>query len=109
MVMTMMRAGSRVVLIRMSPLTMTNEVRMGMAAMWKAIIGNVPRRVGLDHFRLGDGGHPSRTTQPSLVFTLLLPEIIILSIVRNGEITIMSGEGPWGTKRSAASTEGEPH
>ena len=81
MLMVMMRTGNRVVLIRMSPLTMTSEVRMRMAAVWNATINNVPGRVGLDYFRSGDGGHAGRTTQPSLVLTLLLPRIVILSIV----------------------------
>jgi hypothetical protein len=69
------------VLIRMSPLTVTGEVRVRVAAVWNATINNVPRRVGLNYFRSGDGSHPCRTAQSSLVLTLLLPRIFILSIV----------------------------
>ena len=79
--MVMIRAGTSVVLIRMSPLTTTSEVRMGMGAVWNATIHNVPRRVGLDYFRSGDGSHPGRTAQPPLVLALLFPPVVILSIV----------------------------
>ena len=105
----MMRIGTRVALIRMSPLTMTSEVRMRMAAVWKTAIDNVARRVDLNYIRLRDGSGPGRTAEPSLVLTLLLAQIIILPIVRDGEIAIVSGEGSRGSEGSAAGAEGEPH
>jgi hypothetical protein len=77
-VMVMM---SSVVLIRMSPLATASKVRMRVAAVRNTTIDNVPRRAGLDDFLPGDGSHPGRTAQPSLVLTLLLPHFIILSIV----------------------------
>ena len=77
----MIRAGTSVVLIRMTPLTTTSEVRVRMAAVWNATIHNVARGVGLDYFGSRDGSHPGRTAQPPLVLTLLLPHVVIFSIV----------------------------
>lgn len=100
--MVMVRASAGVILIRMSPLTMTSKLRMRMTAMGYAPINNVAGGMGLDCLLAWDWGCPGRTAEPSLVFTLLVAHII-LSIVRNGKVTIMSGEGPW---RSQGGTVG---
>ena len=105
--MVMIRAGSSVVLIRMSPLATTSKVGVRMAAVRNATIDNVSRRMRLDHFRTRDGSHPGRTAEPSLVFTLLLSHVVILSIVGNGEVAIVEGTG--GSQRGAVSAEGKPH
>ena len=90
--MVMMRAGSSGILIRMSPLTVTSELRMRVAPMWEVPIDNVAGRTGLDH----GGGHSGRTTKPSLVLTLLFAPIFVLSVVGDGEVSIVGGEGPRG-------------
>lgn len=76
-----MGAGSGVVLIRMSPLTVTGDVKMRVAAVWNITVDNVPRRVGENYFQAGAGSHPGRAAEPSLVLTLLLTWVVILSIV----------------------------
>lgn len=104
--MVMMRTGAGRVLIRMSPLTMTGKVRMGITTVGNALIDNVARRVGLDYFRSGDGGHPGWTAESALVLALLVASVGILSIVGNDEVAITSGEGPrGGGQRGAASAE----
>ena len=102
-----MGASARRVLIRMTPLTVTGEVRVRMTTMGKAPIDNVARRVGLDLFRLGDRGHPGRTAESPLVLTLLFTRVAVLSIVGKDEIAVASGEGARSSQRSVVSAEGE--
>jgi hypothetical protein len=107
--MVMMGVGARMILIRMSPLTMTRELRMRMAAMWGGLVDNVARRVGLDYIRPGDWNRPGWTAESSLVFALLVARIVVLSIVRNGKVTVMSGEGTGRCQRGTVSAEGKSH
>jgi hypothetical protein len=99
--MVIMRAGSSGILIRMSPLTVTSELRMRVAPVWEVPIDNVAGRAGLDH----GGRHPGRATKSSLVLTLLLARIVVLSVVGYGEVTIVGGEGPRGRERGTISAE----
>lgn len=46
--MVMMRVGVCVILIRMSPLTVTGKLRMRVTAVWDGPIDNVARGMGLD-------------------------------------------------------------
>ena len=94
MMMVMMRTSAGMILIGMSPLTMASKLRMRMTAMGDTPINNVAGGVGLDCLRARNWSSPGGAAEPALVFTLLVAHIIILSIVRNGKVTIMSGEGP---------------
>lgn len=91
--MVMMGIRARRILIRMSPLTMTGEVRVGITAVWDALVNDVSRRMGMDEFRSRDGGHPGWTAEPSFVLTFLVAGVVIVSIVGNDEVAITSGEG----------------
>lgn len=87
-----MRASAGMILIRMSPLAMTGELRVRVAAVWNALINNMTGRVGLDYVRSGNGSGPGRTAESSLVLTILVARIIILSVVRNGKVAVVSRE-----------------
>lgn len=103
-----MGASARRVLIRMSPLTVTGEVRMRMTAMGKAPIDNVARRVGVDWIRSGDRGHPGWTAESPLVLALLFTRVVVLSIVGKKEIAVASGEGADGcSQRGVVGAERE--
>lgn len=107
--MVMVRVDASRMLIRMTPLTVTSEVGMRMAAVWNAPIDNVARRVGLDRLRSGNGGHPGWTAESPLVLTLHVARVVILPIVGDDEVAIRRGEGPGGGQWGAVSAEGEAH
>jgi hypothetical protein len=103
--MVMMGIGTGMILIRMSPLTVARKLRMRMATMWRGLVDDVTGRVGLDYIRSGDWSGPGWTAESTLVFALLVARIVVLSIVRNGKVTVMSGERTGRCQRGTVSAE----